>query len=432
MTVTAGGGSPEPLTTLNEDQFEVAHRWPTFLPDGRHFLYFVVSTTNPKTSQFSGIYLGSLDKSEPRLLLKSESRGIYAQGHILYRSGSTLMAQPFDPAKQEFTGDSFPVSSDIPGGEISWGGAQFGASEAGVIVHMRGAESTSTQLSWRDRTGKVLSTIGAPGSNWEMDLSRDGTRLAVSIGPATGDIWILDLERDMRSRFTFDPADDRTPLWSPDGSQLAFVSTKDTQGRIFVRPASGQGDPQLLYTAENQVELSDWSEDGRLIFFNLINPSDGGSDIWTIDMQTLETSVLLTGDWFENANLSPDGKWLAFTSQESGRIEVYVQSFPAAGGRWMISSDTGSGSAHRPVWKRDGRELFYLRGSSIVAVPVSTESGFSFGEPKVLFGINVAAANGYFAPSEDGQKILTNEFPPTDQEKIGARLIQNWASGLAR
>ena len=432
MTVAAGGGTPEVLTTLNVDRFDIAHRWPTFLPDGRHFLFYIVSTTNPETSEFSGIYLGSLDKSGPRLLMKSTSRGTYSQGHILFRAGSTLMARPFDLSKLEFTGDSFPVSSDITGGGISWGGAQFGASQSGVIVHMRGAQATSTQISWRDRTGTIVDTIGEPGDHWELDLSQDGSRLAVAIGPTTGDIWILDLEQGMRGRFTFDPADERTPLWSPDGSQLAFASTIATQGQIFVRPASGQGEATLLHTADNQIELSDWSNDGRLIFFNVINPGDGGSDIWTLDTETGEANVLLTGDWFENANLSPDGRWLAFTSQESGKIETYVQSFPEAGGRWMVSSDNRSGAAHRPIWRRDGKELFYLRGNSVVAVPVSTESGFSFGEPQPLFGVNVPPATGYYVPSEDGQRILTNEFPPTDQDKIGARLIQNWASGLAR
>jgi len=432
MTVGAGGGAPEPLTTLNPDRFDIAHRWPTFLPDGRHFMFYIVSTTNPNTSEYSGIYLGSLDKSEPRMLMKSESRGTYSQGHILFRAGSTLMARPFDTSKLEFTGDSFPVSSDIPGGEISWGGAQFGVSLAGVIVHMRGADATSTQISWRDRSGKILETIGEPGSNWELDLSMDNKRLAVAIGPTVGDIWILNLEKGMRGRFTFDPADERTPLWSPDDSRLAFVSTQATQGQIYVRPSSGQGEATLLHTADNQVELSDWSDDGRLIFFNLINPSNGGSDIWTLDMETGEADVLLTGDWFENANLSPDGRWLAFTSQESGKVETYVQSFPEAGGRWMVSSDRGTGPAQRPIWRRDGQELFYLRGSSVMTVPISTEAGFSFGEPKVLFGINVAASNGFYAPSEDGQRILTNEFPPTNQSKIGARLILNWTAGLAR
>jgi Tol biopolymer transport system component len=430
MKVPAGGGTPEPVTTLNKDRFDVAHRWPRFLPDGQHFLFYVVSTTNPITSEHSGIYIGSLDSNESRLLLKSESRALYARGHLLYRAGSTLMAHPFDASNQRFTGDPTPVATDIPGGGISWGGAQFGTSEADVLVHMRGAGATRTLLNWRDRSGKVLSAVGDPAGYWEPCLSQDGTRVAVSVGQDVGDIWIYDLGRDMRTRFTFDPADDRTPLWSPDDSQLVFSSTRNAEGQIYVRPTSGQGDAKLLFTANEQIELTDWSSDGRLILFNRLNPSDGGSDIWTLDMHTSEAMPLLSGQWFEDANLSPDGKWLAFTSDESGTYEVYVQSFPAAAGRWMVSSDAGPSPASRPAWRGDGRELYYLRGGAVVAVPVTGDATFSFGRPRTLFSVSVTSASADYAVSEDGQRFLTNELPPADPSKIGARLIQNWTAAL--
>jgi serine/threonine protein kinase/WD40 repeat protein len=430
MKIPAGGGQPEPVTILNKDRFDVAHRWPQFLPDGRHFLFYVVSTTNTITSEHSGIYIGSLDSNESRLLLRSESRALYARGHLLYRAGATLMAHPFDVSSQEFTGDPTPIATDIPGGAISWGGAQFGTSEAGVLVHMRGAGAASSLLNWRDRDGTILSTIGDAAGYWEPRLSRDGTRIAVALGQDAGDIWIFDLERDMRTRFTFDPADDRTPLWSPDGSQLVFSSARNAEGEIWVRPASGQGDATLLFTSNTQIILNDWSSDGRLIFFTLLDLGDNGWDIWSFDMQTSEAKPMIAGMFQQMAaSLSPDGKWLAFTSDESGESQIYVQSFPDAKGRWMVSNNGGE----LATWRANGRELYYLNDATVVAVPVTGEQTFSFGTPKTLFNVNLKSSSGaVYAVSEDGQRVLTNELPPADPSEIGARLIQNWTAALDR
>lgn len=432
MKVPAAGGTPEPVTALNKDHFDIAHRWPHILPDGKHFLFYVVSTANPAASEFTGIYVGSLVSNEVRQLLKSDSRALYARKHLLYRAGSTLMAHPFDVSRQRLTGEPIPLATDVPGGTISWGGAQFGTSESGVLVHMRGAQATSTLLQWRDREGKVVKILSDPAGYWEPRLSHDGTRIATTVGQDVGDIWIYDLESEMRTRFTFDPADDRTPLWSPDDSQLAFVSSRSSEGEIYVRPISGQGDARLLYSAGEQIELTDWSNDGHLLFFNRVNPGEGGSDIWTLDVEKGEAKRLLSGSWFEDAHLSPDGKWLAFASDESGNSEIYVQSFPAAGGRWTISGDATPGRASLPSWRSDSRELFYLRGAEIIAVPVTGDAGFSFGTPKVLFGVSVTSASAEYSVSKDGQLILTNELPPADQSRIGARLILNWTSALTR
>lgn len=298
---------------------------------------------------------------------------------------------------------------------------------------MRGVEAAQTMLNWRDLDGEVLGTVGDPAGYWEPCLSHDGTRIATAVGQDVGDIWIFDLERDMRTRFTFDSADDRTPLWSPDDSRLAFSSTRNAQGEIYVRPTSGQGDAQVLFTANTQVELTDWSSDGRLIFFDRLIPSDHGWDIWTVDTQTSEATPLLSGKFDQmDASLSPDGKWLAFASDESGKTEVYVQSFPEKTRRWMISSDAGPTAAARPRWRSDGRELYYLRGGTVVAVPVTGGATFSFGTPRTLFSVNVTVSTADYAISEDGQRILTNELPPADPSKLGARLIQNWTAALNR
>ena len=430
MKVPAGGGTPEPVTVLNKDRFDVAHRWPQFLPDGRHFLFYIVSTTNPN-SEFSGIYVGSLDSKETQFLLKSESRAVYSRGHLLYRAGSTLMAHAFDTSTRQLTGDPVPVASDITGGTISWGGAQFGASDTGVIIYMRGAGAASTLLTWRDRNGDELATVADPAGYWEPALSHDGTRLAIVVGTDVGDIWIYDLERDMRTRFTFDPADDRTPVWSPDDSQLAFSSGRHAEGEIYLRPTSGQGDAKLAFSANTQIVLTDWSRDGRLIFFNRLTLDEDGWDIWVLDTQNFEAKPLLSGRFDQSyARQSPDGRWLAFVSDESGQPEIYVQSFPEAAGRMMVSSDAVGGGASQPRWRSDSRELYYLRDGAIVAVPVTGGATFSYGTPKALFSINTTSASDDYAPGNDGQRILTNELPRTDSGKTGAGLIVNWTGLL--
>ena len=428
MQVSASGGTAEPLTALNKDRAEVAHRWPAFLPDGQHFLFYVVSTTNPLLSEHSGIYVGSVDSKEIRFLLKTESRALYAREHLLYRAGSTLMAHPFDASRLQFTGDPTPLTVDVPGGAVSWGGAEFGTSESGLLAHLRGAEASSTLLRWRDRDGKVLEDVSALGSYFEPRLSHGGTRIATAAGRDAGDIWIHDLQRDMRTRFTFDPSDERTPVWSPDDGQLAFVSGRSGVREINVRPTSGQVDARTVFSADAQLELTDWSNDGRFILFNRPNPK--GCDIWILDVQKAEAAPLLSGGWFEDGRVSPDGKWVAFSSDESGKSEIYVQSFPVVGGRSVVSSDAAPGSAKSPTWRPDGHELFYVRGSEIVAVPVTTDGSFSFGTPTVLFSVSVTVTSPDFSVTKDGQRILTNEFPPADPSKIGARLIQNWPGAL--
>ncbi|HKI83794.1 MAG TPA: protein kinase [Candidatus Krumholzibacteria bacterium] len=431
MRVSASGGKPEPLTTLQTDRLEIAHRWPRFLPDGNHFLYYIVCTANPGTSEGSGLAIGSLDGKSPKFLLQSESRALYARGSLLYRAGRNLMARPFDASALKFTGEPIAVATDIPGGSVSWGGAQFSVSR-NTLVHMRGAGAAQTLLRWRDRTGAVLETLGDPSGYWELNLSHDGTRLAFSMGQDSGDIWILDLQSGMRTRFTFDPADDRCPLWSPDDSQLAFMSTREGKNGIYLRPTSGQGEASLVFADSTNIYLTDWSSDGRWIFFSRMD-ADRGSEVLMLDAQNKQVKTVLSNKGFnDGATLSPDGKWLAFVSGKSGKVEVYVQSFPDAKGQWLISTDGGPSPCVHPRWDGKGREIFYVRGAAVEAVPVSLASSFSFGEPKTLFNLSSSSADVTFEVARDGQKILTNELPPADKNSIGATLIQNWPALLSR
>ena len=433
MKIGAGGGVPEPLTTLDRDRDEILHRFPTFLPDGRQFLFYVARTTNPYTNEESGIYVGSLDTGETRFLLRSESRGRYAQGHILYRNGRILMARGFDPSTLQLTGDPAPIATEVAGGTISWGGAQFGVSESGVLVHLRGLGVTESVFAWRDRSGTVLSTVGEPDAYWEPSLSPDGTRIAVVVGASSGDIWIQDLEDGRRTRFSFDDADERTPLWSPDGRHVLYTVTPAAASDIYMRAVSGDEPAQRVHSAGTVIQLTHWSKDGRHVFFNTLNAGKGGGDVWVLDMESREAKpVLDDAEWQEGASLSPDGKYLVYCSGPTGNNQVYVQSFPVASGRWMVSSDSRTGITQRPLWRDDGREIFYQRGNTLMAVSISTENGFVSGTPEVLFDLGFNVVDPTYNISGDGQRILTHELPPTDRDLAGARLIQHWVGLLER
>lgn len=429
MKVFAGGGVAEAVTELRSDRFDIAHRWPQFLASGRDFLFYLVST-NSASSEHSGVYLGSLDSDEQRLLFRSESRALYAQGYLLYRMGATLMARPFDADRMELHGDPSPVSTDIPGGAISWGGAHFGVSESGLLVHLLGADATNTQLHWYDRNGNSLGTVGESGNYWDPMLSHDETRVAFSMGLDTGDVWVHDLERDVRTRLTFEASNDGVPIWSEDDSRLLFSSLREAIGEFYARPLSGQEKPTLLHTGKSSLILTDWSRDGRYIFYSDIVADGGKFGLYVLDTQSSEARLLSSGSAHEfNGTLSADGNLLAFASNETGRYEIYLQSFPEATRRWMVSSDGGE----QPLWRDDGLELFFLSPESyLMAVDIHAASTLEIGKPKPLFAVEPRFADSVhsYAASADGQRFLINERPPRDPNKMGAMLIQNWVAAL--
>jgi eukaryotic-like serine/threonine-protein kinase len=427
--IAAGGGKPEPVTKLDEKQFHIAHRWPLFLPDGRHFLFYVVATTNPGASEHSGIYLGSLGSPEIRQVARIDSRMLFSQGQLLYREDTTLMARPFDPVEAKFTGDSLPLAADVVGGAYSWGGAQFGVSDQGVLVYLSGAGQGATELTWFDRSGKNLGQLGKADFYSDLRFSPDGRKVALCIGKDAGDIWVHDLDRDVRTRLTFDPADDASMVWSPDGRRLAFASGRKHTGELYWRNAQGTGKDELFFSSDTQVSTNDWSPDGGIILFTSLSREtgyDGWS--WSVKEKKAEPWTEAPMDQL-NERFSPNGRWVAYSSAESGRTDVYVQAFPGkTGGRWQVSQAGGD----KPAWRRDGKELFFLAADgTLMAVDVRTEGTFELGAPHPLFKAPVRPGSGWsYDVTPDGQRFLMNTLTESDRARQAAAVVLNWTGTL--
>ena len=432
--VPATGGAANPVTTLDESRKETAHLWPYFLPDGRHFLYLARSVQRGNT----GIYVGALDSNERKLLVNADSSPVYAPpGFLLYLRERTLMAQPFDANKLELTGEPFPIAEQVGYNAVN-GRAFFSASETGILAFLS-SSAPNTQLVWFDRAGKQLALVGAPAADNGLRLSPDEKRLAVSrLDPQTGsaDIWLIDLARNNPSRFTFDPANETAPVWSPDGSRIVFASNREGVANMYQRLSNGTGNDELLLKSAQPTGPYDWSQDGKFILFGMIS-SKTGSDIWLLPLfgdqkptPFIETEFVETQPRF-----SPDDRWVAYTSNESGTYQVYVQSFPTSGGKWQVS--TGGGA--QPQWRRDGRELFYLAPDrKIMAVEVNGAGPtFVAGVPKPLFDVHVSTifpgAGGatYYEVTGDGQRFLVNTIAG-DPTPVPLTVVLNWKAGLKR
>jgi Tol biopolymer transport system component len=433
--VPATGGPSVPVTTLDESRKETAHVWPCFLPDGRHFLYLARSAQKENTA----IYVASLDSKERKLLINADSGPAYAPpGFLLFLRERTLMAQAFNADKLQLTGEAFPIAEHVGFNAVN-GRGFFSVSETGVLIFLS-SSTANTQLAWFDRGGKQLALVGAPAADSGMRLSTDEKRLAVSrLDPQAGsaDIWLIDLERNNPSRFTFDQANESTPVWSPDGSRIVFASNRNGIVNIYQRLSNGTGNDALLLKFADPTGPHDWSPDGKFILFGVLSPKTN-VDLWILPMSGDQkpTPFIQTEFTEVQGRFSPDGRWLAYTSNESGSYQVYVQSFPTSGGKWQVS--TGGGA--QPQWRRDGKELFYLAPDrKIMAVEVnSTGPTFVAGVPKPLFEAHVStifpggAGNWpYYAVTGDGQRFLVNTLVG-DSQSAPLTVVMNWTSGLKR
>jgi dipeptidyl aminopeptidase/acylaminoacyl peptidase len=414
--VSASGGVPSASTLLGKG--EKFHLRPSFLPDGRHFVYRVGN---------GGLYVTSLDSTARTLLIENPGSAnvFYSRGHLLFQRETALMAQPFDLGRLTLTGESIPIADQVLRSISTPSDGAYSASDAGVLVYQAGAAvADARQLTWFDRTGKVLATVEKPGAYNTPALSPDGTRVVISRGDfqagdqmGNPDLWMHEFARDTSTRLTFDPATDFMAAWSPDGTRIAWSSNRDGNFNLYQKAANGAGTDEALLKSSDPKYSDDWSPDGRFLLYGAL-PTGGTLELWVLpltgDDRKPTRYLQQTGFNISQARFSPDSRFVAYTSDASGRNEVYVQPFPAAaGGKWMVSQGGGS----QPRWRRDGKELFYIAADwKVMAVPVATATAFTPGVPTALFAAPIylgGATNATrYDVTADGQKFLINAISP--------------------
>jgi Tol biopolymer transport system component len=446
--VSANGGSSVQVTEPDSAVGERGHEFPSFLPDGRHFLY-VARGTPSSPAKIGGIYVASLDSREHKLLMSAGSNMRYAQEHLLFLRGATLLAQRFDVARLELTGEPFPLAEKLDVGGLGGEFGAFSVSETGLVAYQSSVPDLRTQLTWFDRSGKQLGNVGDPVDQISPDLSPDGSRVAVSILDSTRnsrDIWLYDLKRDgLRQRFTFDPADEFEARWSPGGDRIAFDSSRNGPLDIYVKLASGAGtEDVLLADAANNKYVTNWSSDGRfLLYYTGNGNASTGNDLWALPLAAgAKPTALAQSPASEQApRLSPDGRWVAYMSNESGRAEVWVIPFagaapeaashaPEVAGKWQVSTNGGTD----PCWRRDSKELFFVSpDNKLMAVSVDVQgAALRTGVPQPLFEVRrrttsyrAYGAGSSFDVSADGQRFLVN-VPVASEQAAPITLLLNW------
>ncbi len=419
--VSASGGKVQPLTTLNRAREERAHSYPAFLPDGRHFLYICDSDK----AEERAIYMGSLDSKDVVRILNARHKVNYVEpGYILFIRGISLMAQRLQVDPPRLVGEPIQVADEVSVNAVV-NDAPFTASLNGTILYRSGDKLAKTQLAWFDRKGKLLGALGPVQSDISVRLSPDGTRAAIAsstgtafrsaTGEASVNIWVLDLARGVRTRVTLEPTiSDENPTWSPDGRFLAFASHRaEDRAEIYEKASSGVGHDKLMLVGGTQNEHPiDWSKDGKYLLLHGIGNQTDLYSLSLSDAGSKPVPFVSTSADDAQGQFSPDNKWVAYTSSQSGRNEVYVQPFSSGDGKWQISSAGGS----EPRWRGDGKELFYLTPDGVMmSVSVNSEAGFEATPPVVLFKTaTIPTALGdwggaaQYDVTKDGSRFLIN------------------------
>jgi Tol biopolymer transport system component len=434
--IPAAGGTPVPVTEIDPKVADASHRFPVWLPDGKHFLFTYFSNNAEVTKTIGGIYAASIEKGEPiRRIVPDASSVVYLDaGYILFVRAGTLIAMAFDAKKLEVSGEAIPVDDAVLFG-ANTGAASASASAFGDIAYGIGTAEPPAEIVWMDRQGHVTQSTGQTAVFDTMSVAPDGTRFAVVRyeGGNAGQIWIGDFARGALVPLTRGANDSYDPVWSPDGEKVAFVNRDSGDDDIFIQSVRETTPRQLVESgAEHDSDITDWSTDGRYLIYRARPKSGAAHDsICALDLVEKKSRTLLQDQFNMNeGRLSPDGRWLAYTSEESGTPQVYVRPFPALDRKWLVSTASGSGAR----WRKDGRELTYVarvpEGERFMVVELSPNaSGPNPSLPKELFPIDPSMAG--LVPVGDHTRILALRQVDSTVRN-GVRVILDWSSGLTK
>jgi serine/threonine-protein kinase len=419
--VPAAGGTPQELTQPDDGLGHYDHRWADPLPKRR----VLVTGFAWKGANVERVLLHDLETGRTQEVLEGAIVGRFVPpGHLVYMKRGSLLASPFDPESGKVSGSPIPLPETVLT-TSNTGAAHFGFSRNGTLAYVPGGLSTGRTLVWRDRSD-VATRLDAPARAYiGAQLSPDGSRVAVSIEAGTSDVWVYHIAQGTLTRLTF-AGDNAHPVWSPDGTRLAYAARGDKTSNLFWIPADGSGPPERLTQSDRAQMPTGFSPDGRFLVFSQTEIGSR-SDVWLLPLTGDRKPVPIIRTPFEDrwARVSPDGKWIAWVSDESGGDQVYVQPFPGPGGKWQVSRDLG----RDPMWRRDGRELFYTAGHRFFAVDVRPGAGFAASTPRLLFEAPYERPPGplpNYDVSADGQRFLMVKGSEPEDATSQIHVVLNW------